>query len=559
MGWVYRVSRPDGPGELALKLLRPSVGATRLDSLRFQREFDLASTLSHPALVAVFDHGVFQEQPYYTMELVTGVNIRSYLGRDRERPTREAWLERVGTTVGRLIEGLAYIHQHGVVHRDLKPENVLVDAEGLPRVLDFGLARRREASVQYTEPGMVVGTVHYMAPEQISGAELDFRTDLYSLGVIIYELLANRLPFDNPEMVAVLYAILHEPPRRLRELVPWLPAGLEHLVMRLLEKQPADRYQSASEVLQAWREVMGARPALTADTVEMPAPPSAPEQLFTPRFVGREAELARLVECFEQLDRQGSVVLVQGVSGVGKTRFLQEASAYARSLGLSTLWAHGNEVEGLPYNPWIRLLQRSAARGLPPDLEPFREALSAVLPELKVDAQPSSTSPDDPMLKFHLFEGMVRLLAGLTRDAGLVLVLEDMHWADPASLEFLHYLARSILSGEDALPRLKIALVATYRDELWQAGESFQRVRSSLSRLEGLQRITLEALTQTEASAMVRSMLGHGDVENETLERLFAETEGNPLFIGEILKTFVAEGRIRLDRGSWHLDSSALP
>ncbi len=555
MGWVYRVSEPTTGREVALKLLRTAVATTLLDRLRFEREFEVARALEHPALVGVFDKGLVDSQPYYTMELVAGANIRENLLRDRERPTREIWLQRVGALVAHLLDGLAYIHQHGIIHRDLKPENILVDAEGHPRLLDFGLARRREAS-QFTEPGTVIGTVHYMSPEQIAGHELDSRTDLYSLGVILYELLAGKLPFDNPEMVSVLYAVLHEPALPLHEHAPWLPQPLVELVMRLLEKEPADRFQSASELFEAWSEIFGTPFDLPPSEPVPATPVSPPEQLFTPRFVGREPELRRVLERLDRLHERGAVMLVEGVSGVGKTRFFQEVAGQARSLGLATLWGYGNEVEALPYNPWIRILRRSLRNGLPEELEVFRDALSVLFPELG-EAQ---FDRDDPLLKYHLFEGMVRLLAHMASSRGLVIFLEDLHWADPASLEFLHYAARSLLTppeeGQNPTP---VAILCSCRDEYLRTFEAFGRVRSSLVRLEGLDEIALEALNEEQTAAVVSSMLGVGSVEDETMERLYSETEGNPLFIGEILKTFVSEGRLRLDRGSWNLESTALP
>lgn len=556
MGWVYRVSEPKTGREVALKLLRTAVATTLLDRLRFEREFEVTRALEHPALVGVYEKGVVDSQPYYTMELVAGANIRDFLSRDRERPTREAWLQRLGALVALLLDGLAYIHHNGIIHRDLKPENILVDAEGRPRLLDFGLARRREAS-QFTEPGTVIGTVHYMSPEQIAGHELDSRTDLYSLGVILYELLSGRLPFDNPDIVSVLYTVLHEPALPLHEHAPWLPQPLVELVMRLLEKEPADRFQSAGEVMDAWSEIFGTPLTLPPSEPVVPAPVAPPEQLFTPRFVGRDKEIRHVLEQLDRLNERGAVLLVSGVSGVGKTRFFQEVAGQARSLGLATLWGYGNEVEALAYNPWIRILRRSLKNGLPAELEMFREALSVLFPELG-EAQ---LDRDDPLLKYHLFEGMVRLLVSMASTRGLVIFLEDLHWADPASLEFLHYAARSLLTPpeEPGANPTPVAILCSCRDEYLQTFEAFDKVRSSLLRLEGLEEIALDALDQQQTAAVVSSMLGMGTVEEETLARLYSETEGNPLFISEILKTFVSEGRLRLDRGSWNLESTALP
>ncbi len=196
MGSVYRVRHPHTDEELALKLMRTSDTLSRHDLLRFKREFAVCSSLSHPGLVRVFELGMSDGQPFYTMELVRGQSLRNFRG-DPEQ------------LFEKLLESIVYIHRHGVLHRDLKPENVLVDESGTPRLLDFGLAKHHESiSQEITQPG----TVHYMAPEQINGAEVDFRADLYSLDIMLYEMATGRLPFERPELVATLAAILCDPP-----------------------------------------------------------------------------------------------------------------------------------------------------------------------------------------------------------------------------------------------------------------------------------------------------------------------------------------------------------
>lgn len=501
MGQVYRVRSPQGE-ELALKLLRPAVGLTSSDELRFEREFKTLSQLSHPALVPVYRLGRHAGQPYYTMELVRGRPLDRELAFAGETPPA-GWLDRLGQLFARLLDGLAYVHRHGVLHRDLKSENVLVDESGQPRLLDFGLARRSQVSCELTEPGMILGTVHAMAPEQVSGGEVDFRADLYGLGVLLYQLVTRRRPFDSGELVAVLAAILHEPVPPPRGLAPWLPERLELLLLKLLQKQPADRFGSANELLRAWSALF---PGTLPAQPETEAPPS---ELLTPRFVGREAELMRLYE-----HREG-LLLVQGASGVGKTRLLLEAASLLRSPRKTVLWAEGSRPEA--FGPFLPLLRRAVTAGLPGPLEPFRPELSALLPEL------GEAGPIHPEQKLRLFEGILRLLRGLAATPELVLVVDDLDRADPASLELVHYLAR------------QLPVLAAGRVE----GESA--------------RVTLEPLDPEQAVEMARSMLGYAELDPATAARLHHDTEGNPLFLSELLKTFVAEEQLRPERGVWRL------
>ncbi|MCE7872334.1 hypothetical protein DYH09_18410 [bacterium CPR1] len=504
MGWVYRARRQGLV--VALKVLRPAVGSTLHDRLRFQREFALAGRLNHPGLVKVYEQGNFQGQPYFTMELVDGLTLREYFN---ARRGQSDWMATVQGVFNRLLEAIQYIHRHGVLHRDLKPENILVEDSGQPRLLDFGLARPRDLkSGAVTEPGTLVGTVHYMAPEQIRGGELDFRADLYALGVLLYETLTGRLPFDHPDLMALVCAILHEEPPP-----PGVGDALDRLVLKLLAREPADRYQSAGELLHAWAAVGGASPERQPESPEL--------NLLTPRFVGREAELAALTEF------PSGLVLVEGASGVGKSRFLEEAAACLRQPTRPVLASQAGET---PYSLWLPFLRRTA---LPSRLEPFRPMLAAVLPELGSTNQ----SADDPVLRFRLFEGMRQLLSTQAGARGLVLILEDLHRADPASVEFLGYLLGHEVGG--------LLLIASLQGEPPPG-------------LRGAKRVFLEPLNPEQTAVLARSMLGYAGLADDTVQALHQETEGNPLFLVELLRTFVSEGRLRLTPTGWSLESGSL-
>lgn len=570
MGWVYRVIHKDTQQEVALKLLRSVVGISALDRLRFEREFRVSSELDHRGLVPVFSSGFFQDTPYYTMEQVLGQNFREYLAEGRESLNRKQFLERLGQVGRRLLESLVYIHERGVIHRDLKPENVLIDDTGMTRLLDFGLARG-ELGPQLTDPGMVIGTIHYMSPEQVSGMELDARADLYSFGVMIYESLCGQLPFDSIEMVNVVYQILKHPPPSLFERAGPIPSTLQTLVEKLLAKEASDRFNSAAMLLSEWDRVFSEAPdhPSASTPVPFPAPSIAPETLFSPRFVGRQSEMMAISEHFLRLKSartSGGFVSLEGVSGVGKSRILQESTAQARLAGIPVSWGLGQDIEAFPYQHWIRTLRWAVETGWTPAVEPFRRALSILLPELRGENQ-GELDGSDPLQKFHLFEGMVRLLRSAARSHGALILLDDLQWADAASLEFLHYLVRSMEndteSGEhrkgtdESPPRLFV--LASVNTEDYDERPLLAKTLGSLERLHAVQRLSLNPLSLEETTSMARSMLGAGLLESDTAERLYHETEGNPMFVAEILKVFVAEGRIRYDAGSWSLDTVALP
>ena len=232
--------------KVVLKVLPPELGAGfNLD--RFRREIQLAAGFSHPHIVPLYAAGQAGELPYYTMPLIEGDSLRARLARVGELPVTEAV-----RILRDIVDALACAHDHGVVHRDIKPDNVLISRNHAV-VTDFGVAKALEVSgeASLTSTGMALGTPAYMAPEQAAGDPLvDHRADLYAVGVIAYEMLTGRPPFAGPTAQAVLAAQVTQPAPPIQNTRPNLPPALAAIIMRCLEKRPADRWQSAAELLQ---------------------------------------------------------------------------------------------------------------------------------------------------------------------------------------------------------------------------------------------------------------------------------------------------------------------
>jgi len=250
MGVVYRAERLDDGHLVALKVIRHELAAAvALD--RFHREIEVGSTIRHPRIVPVERSGSFRHPsgldiPYYDMPLVEGESLRSRLDRDGALPLEDAL--RIIREIG---EGLAEAHRAGVVHRDLKPENVLLTDTGA-MLLDFGAARAvtQSAGRRITSSGITVGTPTYMSPEQASADQhLDGRSDIYSLGCLLYELLAGEPPFGGPTALAIVSRHFRETPRSLRIVRPGVPEAIDRLVAKALAKLPADRFQTIEEFL----------------------------------------------------------------------------------------------------------------------------------------------------------------------------------------------------------------------------------------------------------------------------------------------------------------------
>ncbi len=244
MGQVFRVEDARSGQPLALKVLRP-VDADDTDRVRrFQREIQVLTRIRHPAVLHILDWGESPAGLYFVTELVDGEDLKMAIRRRGAWPPAEA--AELGAT---LAEALAAAHAQGVVHRDVKPNNVMIARDGSVRLLDFGLARGAGIDVTtLTRTGTILGTPGYMSPEQFDATGVDERSDLYSLGVVLYETLTGRLPFRGRTPIAIALAHKTEPPPLPRALAPGIPAWLERAVLRCLEKDPARRYASASEL-----------------------------------------------------------------------------------------------------------------------------------------------------------------------------------------------------------------------------------------------------------------------------------------------------------------------
>jgi serine/threonine-protein kinase len=260
MGVVYRAEDPALDRVVALKtiLLSDDVDNRKEYEERFALEARAAGKLNHPNIVTTFDFGEEGDLAFLAMELLEGTDLRTRL-KDGALPTDEA----VEIAL-QVAEGLAYAHERGVVHRDIKPGNIMLLERGGAKIMDFGIARQQREDFK-TSTGMVLGTPRFMSPEQIAGASVDQRSDVFSLGVVLYEMLTGQMLFagaDSPQIAHAVTTLEHEPPsRRNREV----SSMLDFVVARMLKKDPAVRYQDAYEVATDLRtclaELQGRPPA----------------------------------------------------------------------------------------------------------------------------------------------------------------------------------------------------------------------------------------------------------------------------------------------------------
>jgi Tol biopolymer transport system component len=263
MGEVYRAKDPRLGREVAIKVLPASFSQDADRLRRFEQEAKAAGVLNHPNITAVYDIGTHEDAPYVVQELLEGETLRSILSGGKLSPRKAIDYSM------QIAHGLSAAHEKGIVHRDLKPENLFVTKDGRVKILDFGLAKLRDPqlpagsllsqqeTVPWTSPGVVLGTVGYMSPEQVRGDPVDARADVFSFGAVLYEMLSGQRAFRGETPVQTMNAILSEDPPTLSSVNPALPPVLERIVHRCLEKQPEDRFHSAHDIGIALQTISG--------------------------------------------------------------------------------------------------------------------------------------------------------------------------------------------------------------------------------------------------------------------------------------------------------------
>lgn len=244
MGRVYKVYDTKIKEKIALKLLKPEITFEEKTVERFRSEIRLARRIAHKNVCRMFDWGEFSRLFYITMEYVPGENLKNII-----RMSGPLHVNKAAQYAKQICEGLAEAHRWDIVHRDLKPHNIMIDPTGTVRIMDFGIARSVHAK-GWTGEGIAVGTPEYMSPEQAEGQDVDKRTDIYSLGIILYEMITGKVPFEGETTLSILRKQELEPPIPPKEWNPQIPESLNRLILKCLEKKKERRYQNAEEVLQ---------------------------------------------------------------------------------------------------------------------------------------------------------------------------------------------------------------------------------------------------------------------------------------------------------------------
>jgi len=541
MGVVYKAYDAHLDRHVALKFLPPEFARSPDRLERFLREARTASALNHPHISTIHALGEHEGRPFIVMEFVEGRTLRAAMAERPEMKQLVEWIKQAA-------QALAAAHAAGIVHRDVKPENIMVRADGYVKVLDFGLARRLPTllsdsdETDLTTPGAFLGTLPYMSPEQTRGATAESASDVFSLGVVAYQLTTGSHPFDAGGPLATLTAIAASPVVPPSRLNAEIPGALSDTIEAMLNKDASLR-PSAAEVASALEHLTDrAAPATTIA-------PTRP-------IVHRQAELAALEAALAEAEAgRGSFVCISGEPGIGKTTLVEDFLSELAAMGVNVLLARGNCSERLAeseaYLPVIDALEnllRNERHGFAARLlKAIAPSWYAQITPLAEERNAASGDPSRAASQKAMLREFVNFVQESARMGTVVLFLDDVHWADASTVDLLAHLGRNCHA-------LRALVIATYRPtEMLLGPHPFWGVKLDLQSRGACTELSPRLL---EASDVARyfdlAFPGH-EFPADFAALIHARTEGNPLFMAELLRDLTERGVIAQADGPWSL------
>jgi len=524
MGTVYLAEHVHLGRRTAVKLMHKELCCQPDAEQRFRREANLAARISHPSIAQVYDFDCTPEGEFLlAMEFVEGETVAERLR--REGPFALPLALQVLETVA---EGLDTAHQIGILHRDLKPENIML-APGGAKLLDFGVARSFQTTSSITSAGFAVGTPAYMSPEQLLGESLDHASDIYSLGLVFYEMLTGQQPHVAKTFAEFRARRLARAPTPIHLVRRELPAVLSEVIARALDPEPKARWPSATALARAAHEASetasGGR-AAGAEPVKVGRSRTSLQldrwdaHFESLRFAGRERDM-RLVRDAWAAARAGNSVLlwIEGDEGAGKSSFYELAEREALADDAVQLSGRGYEADVVrPYGPCLPMLRRALQlRGAQGRTWPAVEALT--------DANSQTRAPERAVL-YDEVTSLIRLAA----ERGPVFIgMEDLDWCDPASVSLFEFLAHDVAD----VPLLLCATAVT--------GRGVASVRERMRRLDGVVWVMLRPLSYEAVNAWLSRALLH-EAPEELTRFVYGHTEGNAFFIEQVVRSLIEKG-----------------
>jgi len=627
MGEVYLADDQRLGRKVALKLLPDYLIDDQSRRRRFTQEARSASSLNHPNIVTIYEIGEADGHHFIATEFIEGETLRQHMIRVR------ASVEEVLGIAVQVASALAAAHKRGVVHRDIKPENIMIRPDGYVKILDFGLAKLGEnpfgdsnlesstATIKAIDsiPGIILGTVTYMSPEQARGLPVDVRTDLWSLGVVLYEMLTTKAPFCGETPADIIVSILEKEPPHF-DLDTSVPFRLTRIINKALRKNRETRYQTADELaldLRIVKQGLNAQPrtetlaepslvgslhaASSADEIHLSSSgPSVPgdsslaipdgrygkplktahsessttvtsheflpsrsladsaRRVRTNPFVGREKDVAHLEGLLRKASSgSGRLVFITGETGIGKTTLADEFRQRTRQQYPTLFLARGRCVEqygtGEAYLPFLDALSGLLTG---PGWEHIAAILRTYAPTWCLQLPATFISGKDlerlqyetiGATKRRMVREMGDALSLLTATASMLLVLEDLHWADPSSTDLLQYLSQRVSDR-------RLLIVGTFRPEdLAVNNHPLKNYKLEMEAHSLCDEIALTSFNYEHIASYLNERFDNHNFPSELTALIQRKTEGHPLFATSLVQFLVDREDITKTDGRWSL------
>jgi len=569
---VYKViSEEPGSKPCALKLFRtPLSSSSGLPVRRFRREFRALSKLDHPNIVKVYNQYELEGRLFYTMELVDGNSLEEYINGSEPPSSHDQYfsknrMKRLSSCFHQILLSLDYLHSNYIVHRDLKPSNILVTRDGIVKLADFGLAKCHDMDSRTSTEGAIIGTTMFMSPEQIRGGEIDGRSDLYSLGIILYRLTTGKLPFEGENLYTILFKHLSEPPIPPSTTNPAIDSSLERIILRALKKAPAFRFLSAKQFFDDM-EIYFSTTEFDIDKTVDKSLQDTTERLtfYNPPFIGRDFELHILTNSVkEAMNGTSKVIMLEGAPGMGKTRLGTELESLVKLLNVHFYWGQSFPEQREPFQIFKNILEDLLAK----TAEWSEEDLTQVLGKesyLLQDYIPGISwretynkistvySPEISHLDYKNTFLMIfyKLFLYCSPRNPSIFFLDDLQWADELSIQFLEYLLNQIFENHDQGPNTPqippLLFILSIRQGEAHENQFLMELFDRLKTKRFVFSHQLKPFTENESKYFISSFFGQDNLPKSFISLVFKEGEGVPFYMKEIMRSMVETKQITI-------------
>ena len=555
MSAVYHAHDVQDSRDVALKIIDISMTSQKGDDLiRFRTEIEAVYGISHPNIITVFDHGQFE-----TTEIASGLYIAfEYLEWENLKDVLESQtlfpFEKAVNCAIQVCQALEEVHRLNIIHGDIKPSNIVLDIHNSVKLIDFGLSRIKKQTQSST-----YGTFLYMSPEQagLIRRTVDERSDLYSLGIVLYQLLTGTMPFTSGSLVDLFHEQLTTIPAPPSQVNTNMPDVIDKVLLKLLDKDPEKRYQTAAGLRADLELVQQCKHAIAPGSKDLPIRIDS-----TRSFIGREKELNKLIAFAEKKD--GDIICISGEAGIGKSRLVEQFLQYALSKNILYIESKSyNRASKEPYAPIKDILTgyvhtyyryteekqklmssilRKSCGDLGNIITEFNPLIKKIVGKFP---QQIGLEPETEKRRFNLV--VSKFLNSIAEaEKGLILILEDLHWSDTGTIDILIEMMKSITPSQLKIVITLRETVFVKRDDLGSMTEQFMDAIQAGSLIHPV------PLNEEDVTKFIPAIIGDREKRKRLSSVIYQKSQGNPLFTTEIIK-YLIENNIFIISLKWPL------